>query len=96
MKKLLTTILLFAVGYCHADEIVIREGESIHDALRQAREWRRTNDARCQGGITITLQEGRLRTAARRSHHSSSEVLERSTQVSFVAMPDNVTPKCGR
>ena len=59
MKKLLTTILLFAVGYCHADEIVIREGESIHDALRQAREWRRTNDARCQGGITITLQEGR-------------------------------------
>ena len=59
MKKLLTTILLFAVGYCHAGEIVIREGESIHDALRQAREWRRTNDARCQGGITITLQEGR-------------------------------------
>ena len=59
MKKLLTTILLSAVGYCHAGEIVIREGESIHDALRQAREWRRTNDARCQGGITITLQEGR-------------------------------------
>ena len=129
MKKLLTTILLSAVGYCHAGEIVIREGESIHDALRQAREWRRTNDARCQGGITITLQEGRYYMSeplflrpedsgtkesplvirgigekhtsvicgdARQRHHSSSEVLERSTQVSFVAMPDNVTPRCGR
>ncbi len=43
----------------HAGEIVIREGESIHDALRQAREWRRTNDPRCMGGITIILEEGR-------------------------------------
>lgn len=34
-------------------------GESIHDALRQAREWRRTNDPRCKGGITITLKAGR-------------------------------------
>ena len=43
----------------HAGEIVVHEGESIHDALRQAREWRRTNDSRCKGGITIILEEGR-------------------------------------
>ena len=59
MKRLLTILLLFATLYVNAGEIIVREGESIHDALRKAREWRRTNDARCQGGITITLQEGR-------------------------------------
>jgi len=46
-------------GYAFGGEIIVRESESIHDALRQAREWRRTNDPRCEGGITITLQEGR-------------------------------------
>ena len=45
--------------YSYAGEIIVRPGESLHDALRQAREWRRTQDPRCQGGITITLQEGR-------------------------------------
>lgn len=30
-----------------------------HQALRMAREWRRTGDSRCQGGITITLAAGR-------------------------------------
>ena len=59
MKRLLASLLLFVTLYATAGEIVVREGESIHDALRQAREWRRTNDPRCQGGITITLQEGR-------------------------------------
>ena len=38
---------------------MVRLGESIHHALRQAREWRRTHDARCQGGITIRLEAGR-------------------------------------
>ena len=59
MKQLLTTLLLLTALCVRAGEIVVKEGESIHNALRQAREWRRTNDARCQGGITITLQEGR-------------------------------------
>ena len=59
MKRLLTTLLLFSTLYASAAEIIVKEGENIHDALRQAREWRRTNDPRCQGGITITLQAGR-------------------------------------
>ena len=59
MKQILTVLLLFVTTCSHAGEIIVREGESIHDALRQAREWRRTQDPRCQGGITITLQEGR-------------------------------------
>ena len=45
--------------YAFGGEIIVHEGENIHDALRQAREWRRLNDARCEGGITITLQAGR-------------------------------------
>ena len=60
MKKLLTILLVFVALHINAGEIIVREGESIHDALRQAREWRRTHDPRCQGGITITLQEGRF------------------------------------
>lgn len=59
MKQLLTCLLALFACHAFAGDIVVREGESIHDALRQAREWRRTNDARCQGGITINLQEGR-------------------------------------
>ena len=47
--------LLFAATSATAGEIVVRPGGSINDALRQAREWRRTGDARCDGGITITL-----------------------------------------
>ena len=60
MKQILTLLLLSIALTSHAGEIVVHEGESIHDALRQAREWRRTNDPRCKGGITITLQEGRF------------------------------------
>ena len=59
MKRLLTISLLFITLSATADEIIVHEGESIHNALRQAREWRRTGDPRCVGGITITLQEGR-------------------------------------
>ena len=59
MTRILTTLLLLAVLHANAGEITVSENGSIHDALRQAREWRRTNDPRCEGGITITLQEGR-------------------------------------
>ena len=59
-RYLLTIFLLLITGYTFGGDIVVHEGESIHDALRLAREWRRTNDPRCQGGITITLQEGRF------------------------------------
>ena len=59
-RYLLTIFLLLITGFAFGGEIVVREGESLHDALRTAREWRRTNDPRCQGGITITLQEGRF------------------------------------
>ena len=60
MKHLLISIfLLLATHLSYAGEIVVNPGENIHEALRKAREWRRTNDPRCEGGITITLQEGR-------------------------------------
>lgn len=59
MKRLLTTLSLLIAIYANAGEIIVSEGNNIHDALRQAREWRRTNDPRCKGGITITLKAGR-------------------------------------
>ena len=60
MKQLLIFLfLLFSAHLSYAGEIVVNPGESLHEALRKAREWRRTNDPRCEGGITITLQEGR-------------------------------------
>ena len=59
MKQILTILFLFVSCQIFAGEIVVREGESLHDALRQAREWRRTNDPRCEGGITIILEAGR-------------------------------------
>ncbi len=58
MKRLLTSLLLLSALSVYAGKIIVREGESIHDALRQAREWRRTNDARCKGGITIAIEAG--------------------------------------
>ena len=60
MKQLLTTLLLLFSLHVAAGDIVVHEGRSIHDALRQAREWRRTNDPRCEGGITITVKKGRF------------------------------------
>ena len=59
MKQILTTFLLFVCLPSSAGEIIVNEQGNIHEALRKAREWRRTNDPRCKGGITITLQEGR-------------------------------------
>ena len=58
-RHLLTILILFITCYALGGEIIVNEGESLHNALRQAREWRRTNDPRCEGGITITLQAGR-------------------------------------
>ena len=59
MKQILTIILSLLSSYAFAGEIIVHEGENLHNALRQAREWRRTNDARCQGGITIIIETGR-------------------------------------
>ena len=60
MKNLLITILLFTIAtLCRAADIVVSPQQSLHDALRQAREWRRTADPRCEGGITIRLKAGR-------------------------------------
>ncbi len=50
---------LFGITETLAGEIVVHEGESLHEALRQAREWRRTHDVRCQDGITIRIKAGR-------------------------------------
>lgn len=59
MKQILTILFLFVSCLMFAGEIVVSEGESLHDALRQAREWRRTNDPRCEKGITIRIKAGR-------------------------------------
>ena len=58
-RYLLTSLLLIVSSNIFAGDIIVSEGESLHHALRQAREWRRTNDARCQGGITILIKAGR-------------------------------------
>lgn len=52
-------MLLLLAGNARADEIVVRPGESIHEALRHAREWRRTGDPHCENGITIRVMAGR-------------------------------------
>ena len=58
IRHLLTTLLLLTTSHAFGGDIVVAEGESLYDALRQAREWRRTGDARCKGGITITIHAG--------------------------------------
>lgn len=63
-KSIFVTIylLMTALGMAGKNmpgEIIVQEGESLHEALRKAREWRRTNDPRCQDGITITIKAGR-------------------------------------
>ena len=58
-RYLLTSLLLFICSNIFAGDIIVSEGESIHDALRQAREWRRTHDQRCKDGITIHIKVGR-------------------------------------
>ncbi|MBR0048671.1 MAG: right-handed parallel beta-helix repeat-containing protein [Prevotella sp.] len=60
MKRLFNCILLLlAVSTLQAGEIVVKPGESLHNALRKAREWRRTNAPQCEGGITIVIKAGR-------------------------------------
>ena len=59
MKQILTILFLLVSGLAFSGEIIVSEGESLHEALRQTREWRRTHDPRCEGGITITIKEGR-------------------------------------
>ena len=59
MRLLLATLLFYVSSYTFGGEIIVNEGESIHNALRLAREWRRTNDPRCGGGITIRINTGR-------------------------------------
>ena len=72
MKKLLvTTICLLGAHLLSAGEIWISpQGNDFNDgtrpspkatltsALRQAREWRRTDDERGRGGITICMEGG--------------------------------------
>ena len=72
MKKLLvTTICLLGAHLLSAGEIWISpQGNDLNDgtrpspkatltsALRQAREWRRTDDERVRGGITICMEGG--------------------------------------
>ena len=60
MNRLYSLTIAFLIAtVLSAGEIVVKSGESIHAALRQAREWRRLGDPRCEGGIQITLQAGR-------------------------------------
>jgi len=66
MRLLLTLLLCVAARltasaeiYHHPVIITVSPGESIHDAVRQAREWRRTNAPRCAYGIEIKLKAGR-------------------------------------
>lgn len=74
MKKLLvTTICLLGAHLLSAGEIWISpQGNDFNDgtrpspkatltsALRQAREWRRTDDERGRGGITICMEGGHM------------------------------------
>ena len=71
MKKLFVTAICILCSHLLADEIWISpKGSDFNDgtrqfpkatltsALRQAREWRRTEDNRIQGGITIYMEGG--------------------------------------
>lgn len=58
MRTAVAGLLLLLSSWASAGEITVEGNGSLHDALRQAREWRRTGDARCQGGITITVKAG--------------------------------------
>lgn len=66
--KLLLTLLLYVSAslttwadiYHNPKIITVNPGESIHDAVRKAREWRRTNNPQCAAyGIEIHLKAGR-------------------------------------
>lgn len=59
MKSTIVFLLLLIATKVWGDEIVVSEGQSLHEALREAREWRRINDPRAAGGITIRINAGR-------------------------------------
>ena len=67
MRLLLSLLLSVLVSLMTASEIyhnprviTVNPGESIHDAVRQAREWRRTNDPQCAAfGVESHLKAGR-------------------------------------
>jgi len=60
MNKLFTLAVgLWVTSRIFAADITVRPGGSIHEALRQVREWRRTHDARCKDSIIIHIQAGR-------------------------------------
>ena len=60
MNKLLSLMLMLLTStIASAADIVVEPGGSLHEALRQAREWRRTGDTRSIGGINIIVKPGR-------------------------------------
>ena len=59
--RLLLPLLALLPLHVLAGDIIVRPGGNLHDALRQAREWRRTGDSRCQDGIHIIVKAGQYR-----------------------------------
>ena len=60
MNRLLVLLsIMWMATFASAADIVVEPGGNLHEALRQAREWRRTGDPRCIGGITIIVKPGR-------------------------------------
>ena len=57
--RLLALLMLLLPMKALAGDIIVTSGGNLHEALRQAREWRRTGDSRCQGGIHIIVKAGR-------------------------------------
>ena len=58
-RTLFCLLLLLTTCLSEAGEIIVGPNQDLHEALRQAREWRRTQDPRCNGGIIITVKAGR-------------------------------------
>ena len=63
MRQLLIIFAILTSTTLKAGDIIVTPSDNLHDALRQAREWRRTGDPRCIGGITITISGGTHRLA---------------------------------
>ena len=77
---LLPTLLLAA-------DITVQPGESIGAALRKAREWRRTADPHCEGGINIILASGR--------HYMAEPLLIRPEDSGTALSPTTITGQAG-
>lgn len=65
MKALFTSLMLLFSTFTYAAEITVNPGESIADAIKQAREWRRLArigkpeyQEKIAGGITIRIKSG--------------------------------------